>query len=284
PPPPAEPLPDEAIAALGQQIDAIVAPFAAQSHSILLVGADTGQVIYERDPDRLLKPASNTKLFTSAAALALLGEEHRIHTAVYATSAPAGGVVDGDLVLVGRHAFAWSTQLYDDPRFPLGRLAASLAQLGITQVNGTVQVRGEVLYDGYQFAYYDASTHRATAAARFVSALSDAGIAVGGGSVSAEMDPPSGAVELGRWRSVPLAVGCSPLNVISHNEFADVLSRHLGWERSQSSSYDGGEAAMLELLAAAPEPLDLNGVAFYDGSGLSHDNRVAARHVVGLFE
>ena len=290
PPPDAEPLSEAALASLGAELDGILGSMSAQTHSALLMGADSGQIVYQREPDQLLKPASNTKLFTTAAALAGLGQDHRAVTSVFATAPPSGGVVVGDLVLVGRHDFSWSTQFYADPRFPLDQLAEGIAQQGISQVSGTVQVRGEVLYDGYQFDYYDPAAHRATAATRFRDALAAAGISTAGTSTSAEMDPPAGAVELARWRSLPLLVESSPLNVISHNEFADILSRHLGWELSGDSSYAAGEAAVLDLLSSAAagsagvEQLDLSGVNFDDGSGLSHGNRVAARHVVALMQ
>jgi D-alanyl-D-alanine carboxypeptidase/D-alanyl-D-alanine-endopeptidase (penicillin-binding protein 4) len=281
PPPDPPPLSDEAVAAITADIDGILAGFPSQQHSVLVVGADTGQVIYARNADQPLKPASNTKLFTSAAAFADLGEGHRHETVVYATSPPTGGVVDGDLILFGDHDFTWSTQFYPSPRWPLDRLAESLAALGISQVTGTVQARFEFLYDGYQFAYYDAASHRAAAAVQFDDALAAAGIATGGTSSSPDTDLPDGAMELTRWHSMPLHVGASPLNRISHNEFADILSRHLGWDLSGTSSYGAGADVMIDLLAQAGS--DVSGLTFFDGSGLSHDNRVSARHLVDLF-
>lgn len=41
---------------------------------------DDGSVVFSRDPDELLNPASNVKLFTAAAALARLGPEYRFET------------------------------------------------------------------------------------------------------------------------------------------------------------------------------------------------------------
>ena len=38
---------------------------------------DSGRVVYSHDAGRLFTPASNTKLFTTAAALALLGPDYR---------------------------------------------------------------------------------------------------------------------------------------------------------------------------------------------------------------
>ncbi len=41
---------------------------------------DDGSVVFSRDPDELLNPASNVKLYTAAAALARLGPEYRFET------------------------------------------------------------------------------------------------------------------------------------------------------------------------------------------------------------
>src|SRR5579884_3945986 len=50
---------------------------------ILVVDAKTGKALYERDADRLFMPASVTKLYTCAAALAAFGADHRFETPVY---------------------------------------------------------------------------------------------------------------------------------------------------------------------------------------------------------
>jgi D-alanyl-D-alanine carboxypeptidase/D-alanyl-D-alanine-endopeptidase (penicillin-binding protein 4) len=62
-----------------------------------------GAVVFERDADKSFMPASNMKLYTSAAALDAFGPDFKIKTSVYATR-PAGknGVLKGDLILYGR--------------------------------------------------------------------------------------------------------------------------------------------------------------------------------------
>src|SRR5262245_1936041 len=76
PPPAPTPLSDAELAALQSDIDAALAT-ASATYSALVVGLDTGQLIYERAPDTARKPASNTKLFTTAAALVREGESGR---------------------------------------------------------------------------------------------------------------------------------------------------------------------------------------------------------------
>src|SRR5690606_19145133 len=107
PPPAPPPLPQDVVDALAAEMhQALDGP--GGTNSALIVGADTGQVIFARNPDQVMKPASNTKLFTTAAAMAHHGEEHRATSRVYATEDPSDGVVDGNLVLVCEHDFTTS--------------------------------------------------------------------------------------------------------------------------------------------------------------------------------
>jgi hypothetical protein len=113
-------------------------------------------------------------------------------------------------------------------------------------------------------------------------ALSAAGIARGGLASSASMEAPGGAVAILEHAPLSLAVGCSPLNTDSNNEFADILVRHIGWRIEGESSTAAGTRAVLDWLASTGVPHE--GVVFHDGSGLSHDNRISARSTVGLLE
>jgi len=66
-------------------------------------GENAGRVVFERDADKSFMPASNMKLYTSAAALDAFGPDFKIKTSVYATK-PVGkaGALKGDLILYGR--------------------------------------------------------------------------------------------------------------------------------------------------------------------------------------
>ena len=70
---------------------------------IEIVDVATGKTLYKRNEDKLFTPASNAKLFTTAAALALIGPEYRFRTTVETTGmVDKYGRLNGDLVLVGR--------------------------------------------------------------------------------------------------------------------------------------------------------------------------------------
>ncbi|MCU1284226.1 MAG: D-Ala-D-Ala carboxypeptidase [Acidobacteriales bacterium] len=70
---------------------------------INIVSLQSGQTVYEQNADKLFTPASNTKLFTTAAALAMLGPDYRYHTTVESSATiDKHGRLTGDLILVGR--------------------------------------------------------------------------------------------------------------------------------------------------------------------------------------
>ncbi|MFE6178571.1 D-alanyl-D-alanine carboxypeptidase/D-alanyl-D-alanine-endopeptidase [Streptomyces sp. NPDC056464] len=97
--------------------------------SVVIADAGTGELLYQHLPSTRLMPASNTKLATSAAAMEILGPDHRFRTDVLATGRQHGSVLRGDLYLRGTGD---PTLLADD----YDRLAARLAASGIRRVEG----------------------------------------------------------------------------------------------------------------------------------------------------
>src|SRR5205814_1751788 len=76
-------------------------PRAKAEVGIDVVAIDSGKTLYARNDAGLFNPASNVKLFTTAAALAILGPEYRWKTVVYADAPVSGGELKGRLYLKG---------------------------------------------------------------------------------------------------------------------------------------------------------------------------------------
>jgi D-alanyl-D-alanine carboxypeptidase/D-alanyl-D-alanine-endopeptidase (penicillin-binding protein 4) len=89
--------------ALGPEIATLLAdPAVARAHWGIAVTAMDGTPIYSMNEAQLFQPASNAKLFTTAAAMALLGGGTTFQTRVVAKgSLSRAGALAGDLVLVG---------------------------------------------------------------------------------------------------------------------------------------------------------------------------------------
>ncbi|GIW72936.1 MAG: peptidase M15 [Planctomycetota bacterium] len=105
----------------------------------------SGQVLYAREAGRPLVLASNTKLFTTAAALGLLGAGYRFETWLVRRGTLAGTVLLGDLVLVGGGDPCLGARLDGEPEGALRRLARSVREAGITEV------RGDLVADARRF-------------------------------------------------------------------------------------------------------------------------------------
>jgi len=90
-------------ASLAAQISELVnEPAVARDHWGLLVTNLDGALIYGLNQGQLFQPASNAKLFTTAAALALMGADKHFTTQVVASgNLDKKGVLHGDLKLVG---------------------------------------------------------------------------------------------------------------------------------------------------------------------------------------
>jgi D-alanyl-D-alanine carboxypeptidase/D-alanyl-D-alanine-endopeptidase (penicillin-binding protein 4) len=280
PAPPPLALPDDVIAAADSEVGGILAS-SGFTHSLLIENATTGQIVAESNADDLLVPASNTKLFTTAAAMEILGEDHGLTVRVASTSPPdADGIIVGDLHIALEHDFSLSSVLYDDPRQPLDRIAEALAQIGITAVEGTVHVSGEAVFEGDATGTLDVEAERLETADAMADALADAGITTVATADGPALDIPAGAEVMYEHAPIALRVATSPLNSDSNNEFADLLLRHVGWQVEGDSSPGAGATAVLDWLGSTGVPTD--GIVLRDGSGLSQENRVSARAIVDL--
>lgn len=102
----------------------------------LVVDEASGAPLFSHGADEALVPASNMKLVTTAAALARLGRDFAHETRVMAGDRPRGGVVQGDLVVVGGGDPTISRRFDPDPL--LSDWAEALWQAGVRQITGDV--------------------------------------------------------------------------------------------------------------------------------------------------
>jgi D-alanyl-D-alanine carboxypeptidase/D-alanyl-D-alanine-endopeptidase (penicillin-binding protein 4) len=123
----------------------------ASDSSIQIVEVESGAVVAQRNPNMPLAPASNMKLFTTAAALDLLHPNFEVKTEVLIRGAvDAGGTLDGDVKIVGR----------GDPtiggRFHDGHAAEVLEEWATDlQRAGIKSIRGDLIFEyGYMDTEY----------------------------------------------------------------------------------------------------------------------------------
>jgi D-alanyl-D-alanine carboxypeptidase len=278
------------------QIDAILArpEISGNNWTILVENRDGSLAYYQRDPTTGLAPASNTKMFTTAAAFGLLGTNYAFQTRIYRDGMFSGGVLSGDLNLVSEHDITWNTSTFSgNARRPLDTIAAALKGLGLTAVTGDVQCYGVCIYNKSSTANTkdtaNHATYNAEAAVAFKAALEAQGISVGGVTRGLTgFNPPgtllhthsSTSLSYG-GRPLRLDVACTPLMKVSHNPMADALLRHIGWKLSGTDSFTTGRNRVLPWLRNVAG-LNTNGIVLNDGSGLSSANRFNARQCVDL--
>ena len=107
---------------------------------VLVTRLSDGKVLFEREADTLLAPASLTKVLTSAAALVRWSPVHTLPTALFHTGQRKGPKITGDLVIVGNgDPFVVSEKLW--------QLAADMRGLGINEFAGDLVIDGSLFDD-----------------------------------------------------------------------------------------------------------------------------------------
>ncbi|WP_405583409.1 D-alanyl-D-alanine carboxypeptidase/D-alanyl-D-alanine-endopeptidase [Streptomyces sp. NBC_01092] len=131
---------------------------------VVVADADSGELLYQHLPSTRLMPASNTKLTTSAAAMEILGPDHRFGTDVLATGRQSGSRLKGDLYLRGT----------GDPTLLAGdydALAQRIAAAGITRVDGRL-VADDTRFDDHRLGRSWAADDESSYYSAQISALS----------------------------------------------------------------------------------------------------------------
>ncbi len=258
-----------------------------------VVDLGTGRTLYSRNPDKRLVPASNEKLFTTAATLLTFGGAARRETQVLAELTDPDEVTTVDeLYLVGDGDPSFGTR-------DLSRLANQLRKAGIKRVRGSV-TGDESLFDGrrgsvdsgyrpdFNLAGQLGSlvvSHGATdgggpghlAAARLQTILARRGVRFGR-SARTGRTPAAAREVLATDRSPLISSLIRATNQPSDNFYAEMLMKLVGSEGAGGpATTTGGATAVRRLMVS----LGLR-PTIADGSGLSRRNATTARQVVTL--
>lgn len=274
-----------------------------------------GTMVGAANLDTVVIPASNQKLLVAAAATEVLGDDFR-YTTTLVGPAPAGGSIDGDVYLVGGGDPLLSGEWYEEAaldRYPafnttsIDELARQLTAAGVTQINGVVRGDGSRYDDefyapgwgggvaGLEAGPYDAllvndsrvlgddqrgADPNEAGAREFVRILAEQGITVTGGAGVGVA--PNDLADLASIDSEPLPAVIEEMLSNSDNNTAELMVKEIGLEVSGA----GTRVAGLEAIAATIDEwgVDTTGMALGDGSGLSLDNRLTCRTVLGVLQ
>lgn len=110
----------------------------------VMVRDSNGEVIYDYNSEKLIRPASNLKLVTSAAFLEKMGSDYTFETTLYGTGEQDGNRWSGDLYIRGSGDPSINGKAYDDPLFLFERWFSVLDSMGVHVVDGNI-----VGHDGY---------------------------------------------------------------------------------------------------------------------------------------
>lgn len=264
-----------------------------------------GRLVGAANPDTVVIPASTLKILVAAVAVEVLGDDFQYTTRVVGAT-PSGGVVDGDVYLVGGGDPVLSGDWYPTSnldRFPpfhttsLDELARRVAAAGITEIRGAVRGDGSRYDDefyvdswgggvaGLEAGPYDAllvndarvlgDDQRAAdpneaGAREFVRLLTEQGVVVTGGAGSGTA--PDTAAELAAIDSAPLSAIIEEMLANSDNNTAELLVKEIGLAATGAGTRQAGLDTIADTIAGWG--IDTTDLVLGDGSGLSLDNRL----------
>ncbi|MGA2095150.1 MAG: D-alanyl-D-alanine carboxypeptidase/D-alanyl-D-alanine-endopeptidase [Candidatus Acidiferrum sp.] len=142
--------PRPAAARFAERADELLgaAPAGKGDWGLLIVDAQTGKTLYEKNADSYFVPASNMKLFSTALALAKLGPDYKFHTTLETRGTISSeGTLSGDVLLVGRgdpnlsnrkFPFDLKEEFDGPPEKALAELADALVARGVKEISGDI--------------------------------------------------------------------------------------------------------------------------------------------------
>ena len=290
--PPTPPI--DALEKLQTDIDAVLQeePFTNASIGIKVVAVETGDVIYEKNSHKLHHPASTTKLFTAATALAKLGSDYQFETTLYADTIVRDEVV-GNIYLKGRADPVLQPQ-------DIVKLADDLLQMGVTSIQDNIVVDDtylDAIWEGPGWMWDDRplwisalsirevepdanKMSRALACGHLLkTTLLEKGVNIMGDVVQGTV--PSDAYSVAKHLSPPLADILKLMNKPSDNWIAELVFKTIGAEViGEPGTWKKGRDVVSGFLAEIMDELPMH--RFVDGSGLSRYNLLNAELLTRL--
>ncbi len=106
---------------------------------VAIQSLETGEYFYRRNENKLFMPASNLKLFTTAAGLLILGKDYTFKTELLTDGNVDGSVLKGNLIVKGYGDPSISGRFYGEDNLEIFRSwADSLLELGIDEIRGNI--------------------------------------------------------------------------------------------------------------------------------------------------
>ena len=100
---------------------------------------ETGKIIFAKNEHKLLMPASNMKLVTTASALSLLGPEYKYETEFYYDGEISNGVLNGNLIIKGSGDPVICGRFHgNNPDSIFTLWSKKIKELGINKINGKI--------------------------------------------------------------------------------------------------------------------------------------------------
>lgn len=291
------------------QMKAYLAEATGSGGGLLVVDAESGDVVCSSAATTPRPLASNMKLFTTSTALAKLGPETRIPTKVFESGKiDENGVLHGNLYLQGGGDPALGTPgFYDSYLAGLGTnlfaLTPQIKAAGITSVSGRLYADATIFdsLKGVRDSGYATSPYvgplsglafnsgfagqtsssgfsadpAKLAAAKLVRNLRGAGVNV---PTQVALAPtPVNAQRVAIVQSPTLTRIIDTTDVYSDNFFAEMLIKLLGARFGGAGTTAAGAAVVASFASSLG-----SGVHAVDGSGLTRSNRASPQQVVDL--
>ena len=241
---------------------------------VLIVDPDRGDTLYSRDAGKLFVPASNQKILTSAVSLDALGPQHRFRT-LFTGGTIRDGVLESDLVVVGRGDPSVSDHMAGDAMLPLRDVADALARRGITRIRGAVVPGGDAFPDqaagfGWQLEDFEAPYGAVIDELLFNEGFSELRVTAGANPGDRVRVRTSPAAAYPKVRNLATTVARAGRDTVAR---LDAAKDSTTWEVILTGTIPVGDSALVEVthrdprtayVAAVREALAARGIAVGD--------------------